>query len=609
MWWLIVFVSEGEPRQFELVRSIATIGSSPDCDFYLPNLGLEPTHAQLLREGSEVTIQGMTRDLIVNGRRRSKCRLSPGDRFRLADLEFELRDKPMPNRAPTPTTASAATRDERLAAYRRIHEFSAQLMAGATTSELVNAILDGVIELTGADNGFLVLADQDGQLSVEVARDRKGAPLANPSQLLSDSILERVVALRKPIVVADALQDAEFGQSKSIVELRLLSVMCCPLLDQTTLHGLLYVGSKRLSHLFNDDALATLEIFASQASLLLGHARHAAALRSENKALKERLKEHDMGDLIAASPSMDPVLGRIRKVASTEIVVLITGETGTGKELVAREIHRHSRRSRGPFEAINCGAIPETLLESELFGHVRGAFTGAVLNKKGRFHAAHGGTLFLDEIGELPIALQVKLLRVLEDREVLRVGATQSEKIDIRILAATNRNLEDEVQKGQFREDLYYRLNVVQIVLPPLRERGEDVVTIARYLLKEANQDLGRSVKGFDQECILAMRKYRWPGNVRELQNRVKKAVLLTDNSWLSRGDLGLRDEHLDDVLPLHEARERFQAEYIESVLRRNGGNRTKTAKDLNVDPRTIFRHLARHEDGAQSLATETEVE
>jgi len=278
--------------------------------------------------------------------------------------------------------------------------------------------------------------------------------------------------------------------------------------------------------------------------------------------------------------------------------VLITGETGTGKELIAREIHNRSVRAKGPFITINCGAIPENLLESELFGHVRGAFTGAVANKAGRFQAANGGTLFLDEIGEMPLALQVKLLRALQERVVTRVGDTHAEPVDIRVLAATNRDLEVEIKGGRFREDLYYRLNVVQIHLPPLRDRGDDIVVLARYMVGRYAPDYGNQVRGLTPQAVAAIKRHHWPGNIRELENRIKKAVVLADKALLGPEDLNLAPDDLPPILPLADAKDRFQREYINEILALNNGNRTKTARDLGVDPRTIFRHLEKDEGG-----------
>ena len=229
---------------------------------------------------------------------------------------------------------------------------------------------------------------------------------------------------------------------------------------------------------------------------------------------------------------------------------------------------------------------------------MRGAFTGAVANKAGRFQAANKGTLFLDEIGDMPLQLQVKILRALQDRAVSKVGDTGSEPVDIRVVAATNRELENDIKTGRFREDLYYRLNVVHLLLPPLRDRGDDIVVLARYMLSRYAPEYGNKVRGFTPSAIAAIKRHRWSGNIRELENRIKKAVVLADKALLGPDDLGINPDELPPILPLSEAREKWQREYINEVLGLNAGNRTKTARDLGVDPRTIFRHLEKEEGG-----------
>src|SRR5262249_27337764 len=257
----------------------------------------------------------------------------------------------------------------------------------------------------------------------------------------------------------------------------------------------------------------------------------------------------------------------------------------------------------GPFVPINCGAIPENLIESELFGHVKGAFTGAVMNKQGKFQAADKGTLFLDEIGELPLNLQVKLLRALQERVVFRVGDSKPERVDIRIVAATNRNLDEEIRANNFREDLYYRLNVVNLWLPPLRDRGEDVLIIAKALLSKYADELGSPVRGFSPAALAAIKKYSWPGNIRQLENRIKKALVLCDQTLLSPEDLDLGPSAETPIMPLEKAKEEFQRKYVLEALERNNGNRTQTARDLGVDPRTIFRYLEKEQNPMPSAA------
>jgi transcriptional regulator with GAF, ATPase, and Fis domain len=404
------------------------------------------------------------------------------------------------------------------------------------------------------------------------------------------------VRTRQALVVADALHDQEWSSASSVVNLKLCSVMCAPLTARGEVFGVIYLGNDDVVSLFDSRALESLTVFAAQASLLLQNALLLEDLRRENVVLREAVESRRYGELVGAGPAMREVYRRIEKVAGTDVTVLLQGETGTGKELVAREIHQRSARAAGPFVAVNCGAIPEGLMESELFGHGKGAFTGAVATRGGRFQAASGGTLFLDEVGDMPPTLQVKLLRALQDRAVVKVGDSRPEPVDIRVVAATNKVLEDEVRRGAFREDLFYRLHVVAISLPPLRERGDDVLVLARWFLQRYAKEFQSRARGFTPSATAALRKHRWPGNIRELENRLKKAAVLADGPLVTAEDLDLRLEELEPVVPLAEALEAFRKRYISEVLERNGNNRTKTAKDLDVDPRTIFRHLEKLE-------------
>jgi len=253
-------------------------------------------------------------------------------------------------------------------------------------------------------------------------------------------------------------------------------------------------------------------------------------LEKQNAVLKQEIeKVHPTSGIIGSCAPMQDLFKKISKVSPTDATVLILGESGTGKELVARAIHEQSHRNQAPMISVNCAAIPETLIESELFGHEKGAFTGATAVRQGLVEAADGGTLFLDEIGELPLEAQARLLRVLQESEIRRVGSVQSKKVDVRLVAATHRNLKDLAQKGEFREDLYYRLNVVELKLPPLRDRGEDVVELAQKLLERACEKLNRPMLEFSTSCLAAIREYHWPGNVRELENAVERSVILND--------------------------------------------------------------------------------
>jgi two-component system, NtrC family, response regulator AtoC len=294
---------------------------------------------------------------------------------------------------------------------------------------------------------------------------------------------------------------------------------------------------------------------------------------------------------IGDADSMRAIQSLIERVAPTPSTVLITGESGTGKEVIARLLHSLSQRTEAPFAAINIGGIPDTLLESELFGHEKGAFTGAVERKRGMIELAGSGTLFLDEIGDMPIQLQVKLLRVLQDKRVQRLGATQSFPIDARIVAATNKDLDKLMKLGIFREDLYYRLNVIHIQVPPLRERREDIPRLARMFVERLNRERGKKVRGIDAEAMVRLQGYNFPGNVRELENRIERAFILSAGDMILTRDLG--DPFTSSPLPRRQGKLRDnERELIERTLARNGGNRTRAAAELGISRRTLQNRL-----------------
>ncbi|SMO46718.1 sigma-54-dependent transcriptional regulator [Fodinibius sediminis] len=322
----------------------------------------------------------------------------------------------------------------------------------------------------------------------------------------------------------------------------------------------------------------------------------------ENKYLREQIdQEYNFNHIIGESDAMKRVYKMVERVSGATSNVLITGESGTGKELVARAIHFNGDRAKKPFLAINCGAIPEDLIESELFGHKKGAFTGATSDKDGVFVAAHGGTVFLDEVAEIPLNLQVNLLRVLQEREVKPVGANQNISFDTRIISATNKDLAKEIENGTFRDDLYYRLNVVELQLPSLQHRREDIPLLAHHFLQKYNKELSQNIKGVSSEAMSAMMAYEWKGQVRELENIIERAVLLSDNDYLLLEDLpsAIREvadsETMEmDTDTLDRAVRVFEKHHIQSMLRRTEGNKSEAARLLGIDPSTLYRKMER---------------
>jgi DNA-binding NtrC family response regulator len=337
----------------------------------------------------------------------------------------------------------------------------------------------------------------------------------------------------------------------------------------------------------------------------------ASALKRTERKLRERARALEQavgeaegpGGLVARSPGMRRVVDLATRVARSEATVLLTGESGTGKERVARLVHEQSSRAAGPLVAISCAALTESLLEAELFGHARGAFTGATHERVGLLEAAAGGTLFLDEVGELPLGMQAKLLRALQEREVRRVGENHHRSINVRVVAATNRSLAEEVAAGRFRKDLYYRLRVVELTVPPLRERPEDILPLARIFLVDAARQMGRTAPGLGPDVADQLQRHAWPGNVRELRNAMERAVALSRGPLIEREDL---PEDVRTALPAPtlagpvRTLEEMEREYLLAVLARNGGNRTRTAQELGIGATTLYRKLKRYERGAR---------
>jgi two-component system NtrC family response regulator len=330
--------------------------------------------------------------------------------------------------------------------------------------------------------------------------------------------------------------------------------------------------------------------------VILQRAAYLSRLEQENRALQEQASTSGLGELIGESPPIQHIFEMIRRVAASDVPVLITGESGTGKELVARAIHRHGTRKGGPFIAINCGAIPENLLESELFGHEKGAFTGAHRQQKGKVEYAHAGTLLLDEIGEMPLGLQVKLLRFLQDGQLERVGGREPITVDTRILAATNSDIKAAIERGLFRKDLYYRLSVIEIPVPPLRERGEDAVMLAQAFILRYREALKARVTGLSDEAREAVRAYAWPGNVRELENRIKRAVIMAKSPVLQPADLELPSSGSATRPPtLKEARARVEKEFIQRALTSHNWNISRAAEDVGISRQSLHEFIQKY--------------
>jgi len=607
------FPAEGAPVLVALHKPVTTLGRALGNDIAVPDASVAHHHAQIVFNGRDFQLEEVDRDaeILINGKKKRRARLVHGDRLTLGRAQLGFSMFTETDGTPPSRPGGGGQPEGDIAGLRRLHAFSQRLMTVSSVDELLETLLDDVIQLTGAARGVVLLVDVGDTKStaprVRASRNVQSGVIEDPSGQISDSIVRQVIDSKRPVIVSDALTDTTFGKSESVIALKLSSVMCAPLLSQGETVGALYVANDEVKHLFERKQLDLLTIFAGQASLILQNAMLLSALRADKEKLQGELEDKRFGEIIGACASMMEVFRKLAKVAATDISVMITGETGTGKELIARELHRRSNRASGPFVTVNCGAIPENLMESEMFGHVKGAFTGAIASRAGKFQQADQGTLFLDEVGELTPQLQVKLLRAIQERVVFRVGDNRAERCDIRIVAATNRTLEDMIKTGEFREDLYYRLNVVNLWLPPLRDRGDDVFIIAKALLSKYADEMNSQVRGYSPPALAAIRKAAWPGNIRQLENRIKKALVLCEKTLLGPEDLDLGADAESPIVPLEKAKEDFQRRYVLEVLERNNGNRTQTARDLGVDPRTIFRYLEKEANPMPSGAGASE--
>lgn len=405
--------------------------------------------------------------------------------------------------------------------------------------------------------------------------------------------MNQVVQEGVAVLSNDISKEETLKTAKSLEISRVSSLLAVPLILFKKAFGAIYLDTREANTHFDEDHLQMLTAVAGIASVALENARHVEWLESENKRLQSEITlEHNM---IGESTRMREVYEFIAKVAPTDSTVLLRGESGTGKELAAHAVHSNSNRAGKPFVVINCAALAETLLESELFGYEKGAFTGAVAQKKGKLEVANGGTVFLDEVAELSPALQTRLLRVLQEREFDRVGGTHPVHIDVRFIAATNQNLEDAVKSGSFRQDLYYRLNVVSVVLPPLRERREDIALLATYFAARCSKQSKRKLRGISPEARACLGRYDWPGNVRELENAIERAVVLGNGELITPEDLPetILDAEAGTSAPsskLYTAILESKKETILTAIQQANGNYTEAAKLLGIHPNNLHR-------------------
>ena len=589
-----------------------TIGRDPSSGIALADRSLSRAHSALTLGDHGWTIRdlGSANGTFVNGIQVQQQLLREGDQITAGESVFLLFLKPpeadsagvelvtaapamTTNRLrledahylqPTPPSTDSRGVEQHL---RALLKFNIALSSIRHETELFNCVLEHIVEAVPSDTAAVVLVNNSGEMTDAHTRH----PSQSPAVPVSRALLAQVISEGVGVVCREP-SASQSSASGNLLEAH-AEFLCVPLVARGRPLGVLYLTRTRASTRFEESDLQFATAIAAIAAIALDNVRHLAAIEQEAAGLRADIQiTHN---LVGNSEPMKRIYDLVTKVARSETTAIIFGETGTGKELVARALHRNSVRARGPFVAINCAALTESLLESELFGHERGAFTGAVAQKKGRLELADGGTVFLDEVAELAATLQSKLLRVLQEHEFERVGGTRTIKVNIRIISATNRRLAAEVAAGRFREDLFFRLNVISINMPPLRERGNDIALLADHFIGRYAEKMGRLVVGMSASARQRFMTYAWPGNVRELENAIERAVVLGSGTVILPEDL---PEPLLEIPPapgrelprFHEAVIETKKRMILDAFRQAQRSYVETARLLGLNPNYLHR-------------------
>lgn len=609
---LVVIAGKLQGTVLPLTDSPAIIGRESAATVYIPEGAVSRKHSQIERDGDEFILTDLDslNGTFVNDVPIKRRTLQHGDRITIGTSHFLFlihegvaASESGQVRFDDGRTVSGSTVKFRLndALYLMARDLAALIKVSTTINairgllELQKKLLELMFEVIPARHAAILLTDSSEKEGQEeffsvFALDRVKGP--DETINISRSVARQVLRDGAALLIED-LDKTKSADYQSLSDAQTSSILCVPLMMAGKSLGVLYLDTTDPDVHFDSDHLQLASTIAAISAVAIENARHIEWLESENKRLiADAGIEHSM---VGESPRMRQVYQLIAKVAPTDSTVLISGESGTGKELAARAIHQNSKRSGKPFIAVNCAALTETLLESELFGHEKGAFTGALAQRKGRLEIADGGTLFLDEIGELSASLQVKLLRVLQEREFERVGGSRTIKVDIRLLTATNRNLEDLISQGLFRQDLFYRLNVLQLEMPSLRQRQEDIPLLARYFAVRYGEKCNRKITSISSEAQKRLLSYDWPGNVRELENAIERAVVLGTTDVILPEDLPeviLETETRTMPAPTkyHEAVAETKKQVIMRAMDQAKGNYTDAAKLLGVHPNYLHR-------------------
>ncbi len=461
-----------------------------------------------------------------------------------------------------------------------LHALTEKMASLEDDQDILKAVLKHFVIQIGAEVGAFIYYNRPAD-SFEVRLIESTLPVHDETKYFSQTVFRKILETRQAHLSFDTGGDDGYPQTQSIVINQIHAILAFPLIINDQVYGIMYFDSRHSRQKFTEESRQLLSFFAPIASLTLARALRGKEIRRENVLLKSRLPQENLPNIIGESKAIRQVTKLVHKVAPTDASVLILGENGVGKDLVAQAIHRLSKRHDKPFMAQFVGSLPASILESELFGYKKGAFTGAQSDKMGLFEALDGGTLFLDEISELSIDLQTKLLRVLQNKEIKRLGENTIRKIDVRILAATNKDLKQMIAEGSFREDLYYRLNVISITVPPLRERRDDIPLLAAHILAKIGKD---EVKEISPPAIKKLMVYNWPGNIRQLENILQRAHIVSEDHVIREDDILLDDmtESTDGTL------EELKNRLIRQRIKQFNGNKTLAAKSLDISLRSL---------------------
>ncbi|MBI2194331.1 MAG: sigma 54-interacting transcriptional regulator [Planctomycetes bacterium] len=627
---LTVISGDQKGFTFQLPAEPITLGRDFSNEIQLQGQKISRTHAKLERDaqGWLITDLGSRNGTFVNGQTVKACHLHSRDEIRLGDVCLVFLTEEEEIELPDDAGAEVEENPQEILAETVVNEASAILAPSAvkanpTEIERLNTRLRALLDLTrrvGSARSLPELMEGVGKAVqaclepdriVPIVMDEDGALL--PWALsrsdfdhdlaaipISRSIVEHASKNRVAVLSRQTSQDRRFRTSESIVRLEIASAMCVPIVREDRLLGLLYVDRVGVGSSFDREDLEMLGAIGVCTAAPLDNISFYHRISHEKQVLEREIRVQY--NLIGQSDAMKTVFNFIEKAASSDACVLVTGESGTGKELVARAIHYNSRRNGRAFEIVNCAALNHTLLDSELFGHAKGAFTDAREDKPGRFELADKGSIFLDEIGELSEASQSKLLRVLEDGELRRLGETRDRHVNLRVIAATNRDLRQAIEERRFREDLFYRLNVLRLHLPPLRERMGDIEILAEHYLKEFGNRCARPALRLSEEARQALLSYRWPGNVRELKNVIERMVVMSSGTEITlqdvpaevRGGPGPASPAASPPGPLASLDE-VEKEHILRVLQQTRGNKKEAASILGIDRSTLYARLKAH--------------